>query len=86
MKIQYFPSQGLVHWTKKSIFKNFNIYENNIISVQAAKVLWYFIEMLEVWISEGQLSMRYSLHDISMTNHLPNKWNETIFFLHDPGQ
>jgi len=54
MKIQYFPSQGFVHWILFFKFRNFNISENNIISVQAAKVLWNFIEMLEVWISEGQ--------------------------------
>jgi hypothetical protein len=35
LNIQYYPS------LEENIFENFNISENNIISVKLAKVLWY---------------------------------------------
>jgi hypothetical protein len=44
LNIQYFPSHNFVLWGgKKKLVENSNISENNtIISVEAARVLWYF--------------------------------------------
>jgi len=38
LKKKYFPSQNFVLWKKKNS-ENFNSFENNIISVDVAKVL-----------------------------------------------
>jgi hypothetical protein len=45
LQIQYFPPQrNNFHWKKKKTkFESFNISENNIISVKAAKLLWYLL-------------------------------------------
>jgi len=40
LNIHYFPSQHFFD-LEEMIFENFNIYENNIISVELAKVLRY---------------------------------------------
>jgi hypothetical protein len=40
LKIQAFPSQYFLIW-KGIIFENFNIYENNIMNLELAKVLGY---------------------------------------------